>query len=153
MRDQKNKSLETLMNLDKTIIWDRIEGILMRDYPVGYKKEGNKAYPPLFLFKCLLIQKWFRINSDPELENLINDRRSFRKFLGLSETDTSPDHSTFPVFRKRLTKGKFDLIVGEILTQFSEEGLKINEGIAVDARVVKSASRPMSNKKLANISL
>ena len=51
LRDQKNKSLETLMNLDKTITWDRIETILMRDYPVGYKKEGNKAYPPLFLFK------------------------------------------------------------------------------------------------------
>ena len=151
LRDQKNKSLETLMNLDKTITWDRIENILMRDYPVGYKKEGNKAYPPLFLFKCLLIQKWFRINSDPELENLINDRRSFRKFLGLSETDASPDHSTFSIFRKRLTKGKFDLIVGEILTQFSKEGLKINEGIAVDARVVKSASRPMSNKKLEEL--
>lgn len=133
-RDQKNKSLETLMNLDKTIIWDRIETILMRDYPVGHKKEGNKAYPPLFLFKCLLIQKWFRINSDPELENLINDRRSFRKFLGLSEIDASPDHSTFSKFRKRLTKGKFDLIVGDILTQFSEKGLEINEGIAVDAK-------------------
>ena len=151
LRDQKNKSLETLMNLDKTIIWDRIETILMRDYPVGYKKEGNKAYPPLFLFKCLLIQKWFRINSDPELENLINDRRSFRKFLGLSEIDASPDHSTFSKFRKRLTKGKFDLIVGDILTQFSEKGLAINEGIAVDARVVKSASRPMSNKKLEEL--
>ena len=151
LRDQKNKSLETLMNLDKTIIWDRIETILMRDYPVGYKKEGNKAYPPLFLFKCLLIQKWFRINSDPELENLINDRRSFRKFLGLSEIDASPDHSTFSKFRKRLTKGKFDLIVGDILTQFSEKGLAVNEGIAVDARVVKSASRPMSNKKLEEL--
>jgi IS5 family transposase len=103
------------------------------------------------LFKCLLIQKWFRINSDPELENLINDRRSFRKFLGLSEIDASPDHSTFSKFRKRLTKGKFDLIVGDILTQFSEKGLAINEGIAVDARVVKSASRPMSNKKLEEL--
>jgi len=76
-RDQKNKSLETLMNLEDGIVWGKIEAILMRDYPVGNKKEGNKAYPPLFLFKGLLIQKWFRINSDPELENVINDRRSF----------------------------------------------------------------------------
>ena len=36
-------------------------------------------------------------------------------------------------FRKRLAKGKFDLIAGDILTQFSEKGLAINEGIAVDA--------------------
>ena len=35
------------------------------------------------LLKCLLLQKWFRIPSDPELENQINDRISFKKFLGL----------------------------------------------------------------------
>ncbi|MCP3872173.1 MAG: IS5 family transposase, partial [Desulfobacteraceae bacterium] len=150
-RDKKNRSLETLMNLEGTIAWDQIEVILMRDYPVGHKKEGNKAYPPLFLFKCLLIQKWFRIKSDPELENLINDRRSFRIFLGLSEVDESPDHSTFSKFRQRLTKGKFDLIVSDILKQFSQKGLTINEGIAVDARVVKSASHPVSNKKIEEL--
>ena len=145
---KKNRSLETLMNMDKTIAWNKIESILLKDYPVGDKKEGNKAYSPLLLFKCLLIQKWFRIKSDPELESQINDRNSFQTFLGLSASEASPDHSTFSKFRKRLTKGKFDLIVGDILNQFAAKGLSINEGIAIDARVVKSASHPMSNKKL-----
>ncbi len=63
--------------MEETIAWDRIEVILMKDYPVGQKKEGNKAYDPLILFKCLLLQKWFRISSDPELEDSINDRESF----------------------------------------------------------------------------
>ncbi|MBU1193716.1 MAG: IS5 family transposase [Proteobacteria bacterium] len=148
---KKNKSLDTLMDMEKAIEWEKIESILLKDYPVGYKKEGNKAYSPVFLFKCLLIQKWFRIKSDPELENMINDRESFQKFLGLSASESSPDHSTFSKFRKRLTKGKFELIVQNILNQFSERGLVINEGIAVDARVVKSASRPVSNKKLAQL--
>ncbi|MBU1388708.1 MAG: IS5 family transposase [Proteobacteria bacterium] len=139
------------MDMEKAIEWEKIESILLKDYPVGYKKEGNKAYSPVFLFKCLLIQKWFRIKSDPELENMINDRESFQKFLGLSASESSPDHSTFSKFRKRLTKGKFELIVQNILNQFSERGLVINEGIAVDARVVKSASRPVSNKKLAQL--
>jgi len=44
--DQKNKSLETLMNLDKTITLDRIETILVRDYPVGHKKEGVRRIHP-----------------------------------------------------------------------------------------------------------
>ena len=149
--DEKNRSLKTLMDLENAISWDRIESILMKDYPVGNKKEGNKAYLPLFLFKCLLLQKWFQIHSDPELENLINDRRSFRVFLGLSSHQPSPDHSTFSKFRKRLTKGKFDLIVGDILNQFSSQGLSINEGIAIDARIVRSASRPKSNKTLDKI--
>jgi len=30
-----------------------------------------------------MLQKWFHINSDPELENQINDRLSFKKFLSL----------------------------------------------------------------------
>ncbi|MCP3940024.1 MAG: transposase [Desulfobacteraceae bacterium] len=53
--------------------------------------------------------------------------------------------------RKRLTKGKFNIIVGDILNQFAAKGLTINEGIAIDARIVKSASSPKSNKKLKEI--
>ena len=37
-----------------------------------------------------------------------------------------------------------DEINSEILRQFEAKGLTINEGIAVDARLVKSASRPVS---------
>ena len=32
--------------------------------------------------------------------------------------------------------------------EFARRGLKINEGVAVDARLVKSASRPLSNEEL-----
>lgn len=65
LSDEKNRSLKTLMDLQNAISWGRIESILMKDYPVGNKKEGNKAYLPVFLFKCLLLQKWFQIHSDP----------------------------------------------------------------------------------------
>jgi IS5 family transposase len=71
--------------------------------------------------------------------------------LGLSANQSSPDHSTFSKFRKRLTKGKFDLIVGDVLNRFSDQGLTINEGIAIDGRIVKSASRPMSKEQLKEL--
>jgi len=125
--DKKNKALGTLMEQDKAVSWDKIEAVLLRDYPVGQKKEGNKAYSPLFLFKCLLLQKWYQIKSDPELESQINDRESFQAFLKLSAQEKSPDYSTFSIFRKRLTKDKFDLIVGDILNQFAEKGLTIRD--------------------------
>jgi len=99
----------------------------------------------------MLLQKWFRINSDPELENQINDRLSFKRFLGLSFDRPSPDHSTFSRFRSRLSKNAMDEINSEILRQFEEKGLTINEGIAVDARLVKSASRPASNDALKQL--
>ena len=149
--DTKNRSLKRLMKLSKAVKWGQIEEILMEDYPVGQSKEGNKAYPPLFLFKCLLLQKWFQIKSDPELEDMINDRNSFKAFLNISKVAYSPDHSTFSRFRKRLSKEKFERVIGDILNQFSDKGLKINEGIAIDARIVKSASKPKSNKKLEEI--
>ncbi|MDP6597181.1 MAG: transposase [Candidatus Poribacteria bacterium] len=66
--------------MEETIAWDRIEAILRKGYPVGQKKEGNKAYNPLLLFKCFRLQKWFHLSSDPELEYSINDRESFQTF-------------------------------------------------------------------------
>ena len=41
-----------------------------------------------------------------------------------------------------------DQLNSEILRQFENQGLTINEGIAVDARLVQSASRPLSNDDL-----
>jgi len=144
----KNRCLEQLMNIHDSIDWARLESVLMSHYTVGKSDEGANAYSPLVLFKCLLLQKWFHINSDPELESQINDRVSFKRFLGLSFSDPSPDHSTFSRFRKRLSKKAMDQINSEILRQFSKQGLTINEGIAIDARLVRSASRPISNKDI-----
>ena len=39
-------------------------------------------------------------------------------------------------------------INSEVLNQFAKENLTINEGIAVDARLVKSASWPISNNEI-----
>jgi transposase, IS5 family len=145
---EQNRSIKLMDQLSNTINWSRVESILLSHYTVGTSEEGARAYPPLMLFKCLLLQKWFRIQSDPELENQINDRLSFKTFLGLAFSQPAPDHSTFSRFRGRLPKAAMDAINSEILRQFEQQGLSINEGVAVDARLVKSASRPLSNDEL-----
>ena len=145
---EANRSVKFMQKLSTTIDWPRVQGVLMSHYTIGTSSEGAEAYPPLMLFKCLLLQKWFHIASDPELENQINDRLSFKKFLDLPFSKPSPDHSTFSRFRSRLSKAAMDQINTEILRQFEAKGLTINEGIAVDARLVKSASRPLSNDEL-----
>ena len=106
-----NRSLKLMKKLNDAIEWNRVEQILMAQYTVGTSGEGADACPPLLLFNCMLLQKWFRINSDPELENQINDRLSFKKFLGLSFDRPSPDHSTFSRFRSRLSKNAMDQII------------------------------------------
>ena len=87
----------------------------------------------------------------PNWKSQINDRISFKKFLGLSFDNPSPDHSAFSRFRKRLSKNAMDQINSAILRQFEQKGININEGIAIDARLVKSASRQVSNKKLKEL--
>jgi IS5 family transposase len=134
--------------INATVDWSRIESLLLKNYPVGKSFEGNDAYPPLLLMKFLLSQQWFKIDSDPELETQINDRISFKKFLGLSFDDPAPDHSTFSRFRGRFSKDNMRMINHELLSQFAAKGLTINEGIAIDARLVQSASHPLSNDKL-----
>ncbi len=67
-----NRSLKLMEKLDNAIDWSRVEAILLGHYTVGNSGEGANAYSPLLLFKCMMLQKWFRINSDPELENQIH---------------------------------------------------------------------------------
>ena len=77
-----NRSLRTMEKMDKAINWSRVNSVLMSHYVVGASSERADAYPPLLLYKCMLLQKWFHpstifrtyginINSDPELENQI----------------------------------------------------------------------------------
>ena len=144
----KNRSMLFLRQVNDTIDWQPVQDLLFKYYATGKAKEGERAYSPLLLFKCFLLQKWFQIKSDPELESQINDRLSFKSFLELPLDVPSPDHSTFSRFRKRVSKEAMIQINSALLKQFHQLGLSINEGVAVDARLVKSASRPASKDKL-----
>jgi transposase, IS5 family len=145
---ERNRAIKRMQQINAVVDWSRIDTLLLRNYPVGKSAEGNEAYPPLILMKCLLLQQWFQIDSDPELETQINDRSSFKTFLGLSLDQTSPDHSTFSRFRSRFSKDTMRMINHELLSQFASRGLTINEGVAIDARLVKSVSHPLSQKRL-----
>jgi len=148
---ENNRSVKMMERINNSVNWKKIEGLLKEHYHIGQSHEGADAYSPLMLLKCMLLQKWFHIPSDPELENQINDRISFKKFLGLSFDKPSPDHSTFSRFRSRLSKEAMIQLNNEILLQFAHKGLSINEGIAIDARLVKSASRAMSNDDMRKL--
>lgn len=144
----RNRAIERMQQINNAVDWTNIDRILIRNYPVGKSHEGSEAYPPLLLLKCFLLQKWFRIDSDPELETQINDRISFKKFLGIPFDQPSPDHCTFSRFRSRFSPDAMRAVNSELLAQFAAKGLTINEGVAVDARLVKSASHPRSKEKL-----
>ena len=88
---EHNRSLKMMEKINDVVEWDNIEAVLDEHYEVGSSKEGADAFPPLLLMRCMLLQKWFRIPSDPELENQTNDMISFKKFLSLSLDRPSPE--------------------------------------------------------------
>jgi IS5 family transposase len=75
-----NRSVKLMERINKVINLDNMEALLMEYYDIGITNEGADAYPPILLLKCMLLQKWFSIPSDPALENQINDRISFKRF-------------------------------------------------------------------------
>jgi IS5 family transposase len=141
----KNNTLAHLKYLSQSIQWAPIESSLVKSYPTGKNKKGPQAYSPLLLFKCLLLRIWFQIKSDVELESLINDRFSFKKFIGLKATDPAPDSSTFSRFRKRLTLKKYDRVLSDISDQLSCRNIIINMGSVMDIRIIQSKNSSKTN--------
>jgi ADP-heptose:LPS heptosyltransferase len=73
----RSRAQRFLDQMNKQIDWKPVEKVLLESYPVGKSGFGNPACQPLMLLKAILMQKWYGIHSDLELENQINDRISF----------------------------------------------------------------------------
>src|ERR1700704_2005136 len=130
---------ETLDRLIKDVKWYRFEKLLARLKPEG---AGRPPYDPLLMLKALLLQQWYRL-SDAELEEVLNDRMSFRRFLGLSLEDASPDHTTLCRFRNRLAEaGLAEKLFAEFERQLERHGLLLKRGTMIDATLVQTPFRP-----------
>ena len=82
---------------------------------------------------------------DAELEEAINDRVSFRRFLGLSLEAACPDHTTLCRFRNRLVDaGLTEKAFAEFERQLETRGLLLKRGTMVDASLVETPHRPAS---------
>ena len=91
---------------------------------------------PVLMVKLLVLQAWYGL-SDPELERQINDRISFRHFLGYPKK--APDYSTVWRFRERLAESGRDRLVWEELhRQLDAKGLHVKKGVVQDASFITS---------------
>ena len=99
-----------------------------------YHQQGAGRNPlcPSQLFKMLFLGFVYHI-SDRDLEEQINDRISFKWFLGLSAEEAAPDHSSLTVFRERLGEENFRGIFNKIVQTAKEKGLKDEKLKMVDA--------------------
>ncbi len=97
------------------------------------------------MFKILLLQQWFNL-SDPQAEAQINDRISFKLFLGMDIAAIGPDETTICRFRRQIgdkAKELFD----EINRQFLAKGIVVKTGTIMDASFIQPAARAGSKNK------
>lgn len=139
----RNDRLDRLIELVK---WYRFEKLLahMRD-EAG---PGHPGYPVLVLFKALLLQSLYGL-SDRELEAALEDRLSFRRFVGLSFEARIPDHTVLNRFRNRLVaEGLLEKLFAELDRQLEKAGVILKRGTMLDATLIETVSgRPREGEE------
>jgi IS5 family transposase len=130
---------DQLEKLDHVIEWRLFEEILNRVFVKEKKGAGGRPpYNYLLLFKTLILQRLFNI-SDDQAEFQINDRMTFRRFLGLSLGDQVPDAKTIWLFRDRLAKaGVMEELFNSFSFQLEQQGIISHKGTIVDATFVEA---------------
>jgi IS5 family transposase len=119
------------------IDWAPIEHQL-RDISCAAK--GEPAWPPLALFKAMLIAVWHDL-SDVRLAEALDDRASFRCFCGFSAHEPTPERTAFVRLRAQLAARGLDQALFEVVTdQLRAKAITVKTGTLVDATVIASAS-------------
>lgn len=132
------RSASLLEKLDAATPWEKLAAPVRRLPEYTHPGAGHPAWCPTLMLKCLMLAKWFNL-SDPGLEEALKDRISFRKFVGLSFTDKTPDETTFVRFRARLREAKLhETIFNAVVRHLQDQGLLVREGTMVDATIIEA---------------
>lgn len=133
----RNRRLEGIVEL---LDWSELTALLGA---LHAQETGRPPYPPLAMFRALLLQQWYGL-SDPGLEEALADRLSFRRFCGLALDQSTPDETTLCRFRQALSRsGLAEPAFACVLRQLEGQGLVVKNGTLIDATLVKAqAARP-----------
>lgn len=133
-----SRSGAPLERLSSLIDWQPIAGLLSPLYPSA---KGELAWPPLAMFKALLLAVWHDL-SDVKLAEALEDRASFRRFCGFAADEATLERTAFVRFRRALIAEQLDRRLFEAVTaQLKARAITIKTGTLVDATIVASASK------------
>lgn len=121
----------------REIDWDSLAS-RVADIHVDSPAGGRPWWPVAMMLKIVMMQKWFGL-SDPMMEEMLLDRLSFRRFVGLSLDDRTPDETTICVFRNLLLKHDHGHTLFEgALATLRARGLVLKEGTLIDATIIEA---------------
>ena len=141
---RRRKRLERLDQLSAQFDWSRLDRLFDE---ISCAKRGGSGYPPLCLFKALLLAQWYNL-SDPALEDALADRLSFRRFCGFPLDEDTPDETTFVRFRAKLRALKlYEKLFAEVNQQIEQKGFLVKSGTLIDASIIKARAKPPREKE------
>ncbi len=124
---------QRLERIDDAVDWERLGQVVAGVHAAA---RGRPGYPPLLMVQALLLQQWYGL-SDPQLEEALGDRLSFRRFVGLSLEDATPDHSTISRFRQALEVQELSApLFTELAAQRDAQGLVLKQNTLLVRRAV-----------------
>ena len=134
---QKVRGLGDRLELMKEQInWKKFVPIVAKVFRDNAEQGGRPHTDEIVVVKAMVLQSCYGL-SDPELEFQVNDRLSFRNFLGFPES--IPDFSTIWKIRERLKEsGTEDKIWGELQRQLDAKGYEIKKGVIQDATFIEA---------------
>lgn len=134
------RTSKLLARLDAATPWDQLAHPIKRLPEYKPHGAGRPPWEPTMMLKAMMLAKWFNL-SDPGLEEALLDRISFRKFVGLSFADATPDETTFVKFRKRLREaGLEDYLFRSVVKHLDSQGFLVREGTMVDATIIEQST-------------
>jgi IS5 family transposase len=142
---QVSRSTERLSEIDEWIDWDPLYAVGRRIDKTG-PQGGQPRKPVRWMIRGLFLQHLYQL-SDPQLEDQLIDRLSFRRFAGLPLDQRVPDFTTFWRFREALgAEGLIEELFTQINRQLEAKGLILKRGTVVDAAIMESSGRPLSEE-------
>jgi IS5 family transposase len=137
----EHEALTELDDVNNFIDWQAIEDLLC---DIHAKRRCNSAWPPLFMFKALLLQSWHNL-SDLGLEKQLARDLLFRRFIGLSLSDSVPDHSSIWRFRQLSLQGLY-IRAGEISMVDKVNGVARDSALGYACVIQAQRNRPNKGK-------
>lgn len=92
---ERRSSLDDLSGM---LDWSEVDAALAG---ISCAAKGEPGWPPLALFKALLLAVWYDL-SDVKLAEALDDRASFRRFCGFARHEATPERTAFVRFRSTL---------------------------------------------------
>jgi IS5 family transposase len=127
----------SLSQIAALLDWVEIEHALAG---ISAAARGEQGWPPLALFRALLLATWHDL-SDVRLAEALEDRASFRRFCGFAAHEATPERTAFVRFRRELVRRGLDRALFEAVTrQLETKGVVVRTGTLVDATLIQSAS-------------